>query len=78
MFNVKFSYSPSQATARSGLVDKKVIDGHVLLNNVIFTSAAPIEVPQTTAAFEDNLKVTVTFFKEKNGISKYNEMGEGK
>ncbi|XP_073819022.1 fasciclin 1 Fas1 domain-containing isoform X9 [Musca autumnalis] len=57
-----------KATARSSLVDKKVIDGHVLLNNVIFTAAAPTEVPQTTAAFEDNIKVTVTFFKEKNGI----------
>ncbi|XP_059217985.1 fasciclin-1 isoform X3 [Stomoxys calcitrans] len=57
-----------KATARSSLVDKKVIDGHVLLNNVIFTAAAPMDVPQTTAAFEDNIKVTVTFFKEKNGI----------
>lgn len=55
-------------------MDKKVIDGHVLLNNVIFTAAAPIEVPQTTAAFEDNIKVTVTFFKEKSGISKYKWM----
>lgn len=50
-------------------MDNKVIDGHVILNNVIFTSAAQIEVPQTTAAFEDNIKVTVSFFKQKDGKS---------
>ncbi|KAM7361182.1 fasciclin 1 Fas1 domain-containing isoform 4-T10 [Cochliomyia hominivorax] len=54
-------------TTRSSLVDNKVIDGHVILNNVIFTSAAQIEVPQTTAAFEDNIKVTVSFSKQKEG-----------
>ncbi|XP_036324308.1 fasciclin-1 isoform X4 [Rhagoletis pomonella] len=54
-------------TTRSSLVDNKVIDGHVIPNNVIFTAAAQIEVPQTTAAFEDNLKVTVSFFKQKDG-----------
>lgn len=51
-------------------MDNKVIDGHVILNNVIFTSAAQIEVPQTTAAFEDNIKVTVSFSKQKEGKSK--------
>nr|XP_014089739.1 fasciclin-1 isoform X13 [Bactrocera oleae]XP_036217262.1 fasciclin-1 isoform X13 [Bactrocera oleae] len=54
-------------TTRSSLVDNKVIDGHVIPNNVIFTAAAQMEVPQTTAAFEDNLKVTVSFFKQKDG-----------
>ncbi|XP_020715778.1 fasciclin-1 isoform X4 [Ceratitis capitata] len=54
-------------TTRSSLVDNKVIDGHVIPNNVIFTAAAQIEVPQTTAAFEDNLKVTASFFKQKDG-----------
>ena len=51
-------------------MDNKVIDGHVIPNNVIFTAAAQMEVPQTTAAFEDNLKVTVSFFKQKDGKSK--------
>ncbi|XP_037942590.1 fasciclin-1 isoform X3 [Teleopsis dalmanni] len=67
-------------TTRSSLVDNKVIDGHVILNNVIFTSAAQMETPQTTAAFEDNLKVTVSFY-ESNGkvYAKSNTIiGDGK
>ncbi|XP_055908400.1 fasciclin-1 isoform X3 [Eupeodes corollae] len=54
-------------TTRSSLVDKKVIDGHVIPHNVIFTAAAPIEMPQTTASFEDNIRVTVSFFQQKDG-----------
>ncbi|XP_055384345.1 fasciclin-1-like isoform X2 [Condylostylus longicornis] len=55
-----------KTTARSALVDHKVIDGHVILNNPLFTAAAPLDQPQTTAAFEDNIKVSVTFFETGN------------
>ncbi|KQS38925.1 fasciclin-1 isoform X10 [Drosophila erecta] len=54
-------------SARSSLVDAKVIDGHVIPNTVIFTAAAQHDDPKTSAAFEDLLKVTVSFFKQKNG-----------
>lgn len=49
------------------MIDKKVIDGHVIPNNVVFTSSAPIEEPFETLAFEDNMKVTVTFFTQGEG-----------
>lgn len=51
-------------------MDAKVIDGHVIPNTVIFTAAAQHDDPKTSAAFEDLLKVTVSFFKQKNGKSK--------
>ncbi|XP_016977798.1 fasciclin-1 isoform X2 [Drosophila rhopaloa] len=54
-------------SARSSLVDAKVIDGHVIPNTVIFTAAAQHDDPKTSAAYEDLLKVTVSFFKQKNG-----------
>nr|XP_043068423.1 fasciclin-1 [Drosophila bipectinata] len=54
-------------SARSSLVDAKVIDGHMIPNTVIFTAAAQHDDPKTSAAFEDLLKVTVSFFKQKNG-----------
>ncbi|XP_043862208.1 fasciclin-1 isoform X11 [Drosophila santomea] len=54
-------------SARSSLVDAKVIDGHVIPNTVIFTAAAQHDDPKTSAAFGDLLKVTVSFFKQKNG-----------
>lgn len=59
-----------QLSARSSLVDGKVIDGHVIPNTVIFTAAAQHDDPKASAAFEDLLKVTVSFFKQKNGKSK--------
>lgn len=49
------------------MIDKKVIDGHVIPNKVVFTSSAPIEQPFETLAFEDNMKVTVTFFTQGEG-----------
>ncbi|XP_017874315.1 PREDICTED: fasciclin-1 isoform X14 [Drosophila arizonae] len=54
-------------TTRSSLVDGKVIDGHVIPNTVIFTAASQHDEPKTSAAFEDQLKVTVSFFKQKDG-----------
>ncbi|XP_055525593.1 fasciclin-1 isoform X2 [Wyeomyia smithii] len=52
---------------RPDMIDRKVIDGHVIPNHVIFTAPAPLDDPQETLAFEDNLKVTVTFFKQGEG-----------
>lgn len=52
---------------RPDMIDRKVIDGHVIPNRVIFTAPAPLDDPLETLAFEDNLKVTVTFFKQGEG-----------
>lgn len=49
------------------MIDKKVIDGHVIPNHVIFTAPAHLEHPYSTEAFEDNLKVTATFFTQNDG-----------
>ncbi|XP_063703463.1 fasciclin-1 isoform X2 [Culicoides brevitarsis] len=61
---VEEGFKPSP---RPDLIDKKVIDGHVIPNKVIFTSSAAIEEPYYTLAFEDNLKVTVSFFTQHAG-----------
>lgn len=52
------------------MIDKKVIDGHIIPGKAVFTAAAPIEQPFSTLAFEDNVKVTVTFFEEGKGANK--------
>lgn len=52
------------------MIDNKVIDGHIIPNRVVFTSSAPIEVPFKTLAFEDNLKVTISFFTQGEGRTK--------
>lgn len=49
------------------MIDKKVIDGHVIPGRVIFTSSAHMEHAYETEAFEDNLKVTATFFTQNDG-----------
>ncbi|KAH8388654.1 hypothetical protein KR093_011727 [Drosophila rubida] len=54
-------------STRSSLVDAKVIDGHVIPNTVIFTAASEHDEPKTSAAFEDQIKVTVSFFRQKDG-----------
>lgn len=56
-----------QPHPRPEMIDRKVIDGHVIPNKVIFTAAAPIEQPFNTLAFEDNVKVTITFFTQGEG-----------
>ncbi|XP_055381889.1 fasciclin-1-like [Condylostylus longicornis] len=55
-----------KSTSRSGLVDAKVIDGHVIPNNVLFTSAVPLDSRYTSEAYADNLKVTISFFMQEN------------
>lgn len=52
------------------MIDKKVIDGHVIPGHVIFTAPAHLEHPYETTAFEDNLKVTATFFTQDDGKQK--------
>uniref|UniRef100_U5EXZ7 Putative fasciclin 1 n=1 Tax=Corethrella appendiculata TaxID=1370023 RepID=U5EXZ7_9DIPT len=54
---------------RPDMIDKKVIDGHVIPNKVIFTEPAPLDEPLETLAFEDNVKVTITFFTQTDGKS---------
>lgn len=49
------------------MIDKKVIDGHIIPDRVVFTASAPLEEPFATSAFEDNIKVTVTFFTQGEG-----------
>lgn len=52
------------------MIDKKVIDGHIIPNHVIFTSPARLEHPYSTmTSGEDNLKVTATFFTQNDGKS---------
>lgn len=68
-----------QPHPRPEMIDRKVIDGHVIPNKVIFTAAAPIEQPFNTLAFEDNVKVTITFFTQGEGKtqkSNWNAMNE--
>lgn len=58
------------------MIDKKVIDGHVISDHVIFTSSAPTEEPFPTLAFDDNIKVTISFFTQgegKNMKSKFHQ-----
>lgn len=64
-----WSFYLIQVSTRSNLVDGKVIDGHVIPNTVVFTAASQKDEPRTSAAFEDLLKVTVSFFKQKDGKS---------
>lgn len=49
-------------------IDKQVIDGHVLPNEVLFTSPTPDNVEYKTLVFSDNLKVTVSFLKAHNKV----------
>ncbi|XP_059609328.1 fasciclin-1-like isoform X2 [Phlebotomus argentipes] len=55
---------------RADLFDKKVIDGHIIPNRVFFTAAAPYGDPLPTLAFEDNLKVQITFSQSDSKPSK--------
>lgn len=49
-------------------IDKLVIDGHVLPNEVLFTSPTPDNVEYKTLVFSDNLRVTVSFLKAHNKV----------
>ncbi|XP_011262800.1 fasciclin-1 isoform X4 [Camponotus floridanus] len=53
---------------RPNMIDKQVIDGHVLPNEVLFTSPTLANVEYKTLVFSDNLKVTVSFLKAHNKV----------
>jgi fasciclin 1 len=55
------------------LIDRKVIDGHVIPHHVIFTAPAHLQHEYETIAFEDNLKVTATFFTQNDGKTNRSE-----
>ncbi|XP_071443491.1 fasciclin-1 isoform X2 [Hetaerina americana] len=48
-------------------IDKKVIDGHVIPNRVLFTRATPCDVEYETLAFGDMLRVTISFTFQPDG-----------
>lgn len=58
---------------RPDLIDRRVIDAHVIPDRAIFTAAAPLNEPLNTAAFEDNLKVQISFFTQGEGHQKKSE-----
>ncbi|XP_072764696.1 fasciclin-1 isoform X3 [Anoplolepis gracilipes] len=49
-------------------IDKQVIDGHVLPNEVLFTAPTPDNTEYKTLVFSDNLRVTVSFLKAHNKV----------
>ncbi|XP_029155310.1 fasciclin-1 isoform X2 [Nylanderia fulva] len=49
-------------------IDKVVIDGHVLPNEVLFTSPTSETIEYKTLVFSDNLRVTVSFLKANNKV----------
>jgi len=54
-----------QPVPRPRLIDRLVIDGHVIPNEVLFT--APTDNAQyPTLVFSDNLKVVISFSKSQN------------
>ncbi|KFB39353.1 AGAP000968-PA-like protein [Anopheles sinensis] len=53
----------SQPHNLMNMIDSKVIDGHIIPNKTIFIAPAPYGLPQQTMAFEDALRITVTFFR---------------
>ena len=58
---------------RPDLIDRRVIDGHVIPDRVVFTAPAPLDEPLNTAAFEDNLKVQISFFAQGEGHHRRSE-----
>ncbi|XP_046418029.1 fasciclin-1 isoform X1 [Neodiprion fabricii] len=52
---------------RSGKIDQKVIDGHVISGHALFTAPTPNDKDYKTLAFTDNIKVTVSFLTENDG-----------
>ncbi|XP_029662819.1 fasciclin-1-like [Formica exsecta] len=57
-----------QPEPRPQKIDKQVIDGHVLPNEVLFTAPTPDNTEYKTLVFSDNLKVTVSFLKAHNKV----------
>ncbi|XP_018366055.1 PREDICTED: fasciclin-1 [Trachymyrmex cornetzi] len=53
---------------RPRLIDKLVIDGHVIPSEVLFTAPTPDNVQYPTLVFSDNLKVVISFSKSQNKV----------
>uniref|UniRef100_A0AAG5DWS1 FAS1 domain-containing protein n=1 Tax=Anopheles atroparvus TaxID=41427 RepID=A0AAG5DWS1_ANOAO len=49
------------------MIDQKVVDGHIIPNKSIFIAPAPYGLPQQTMAFDDALRITVTFYQYGEG-----------
>ncbi|XP_038220115.1 fasciclin-1 isoform X2 [Zerene cesonia] len=54
-------------TTRSDLIDGKVVDGHVIPQQVLFTHATPDGKEFESLAFGDNVKVIISFTTSMNG-----------
>ncbi|XP_047525630.1 fasciclin-1 isoform X3 [Pieris napi] len=54
-------------TTRSDLIDAKVVDGHVIPQQVLFTHATPDSKDFESMAFSDNVKVIISFSTAMNG-----------
>lgn len=53
---------------RPRLIDRLVIDGHVIPYEVLFTAPTPDNVQYPTLVFSDNLKVVISFSKSQNKV----------
>ncbi|KAG5346384.1 FAS1 protein, partial [Acromyrmex charruanus] len=53
---------------RPRLIDKLVIDGHVIPYEVLFTAPTPDNLQYPTLVFSDNLKVVISFSKSQNKV----------
>lgn len=67
------SFGRLQPHPRPDRIDKKIIDGHVISEQVVFTGSAPTEEPFETLAFDDNIKVTISFFTQGEGANMKSE-----
>ncbi|XP_041970418.1 fasciclin-1 isoform X6 [Aricia agestis] len=54
-------------TTRSDLIDGKVVDGHVIPHQVLFTQATADGQEYESMAFSDNVKVIISFSTSVNG-----------
>lgn len=65
-----------QPLPRASLIDRQVIDGHIIPNHVLFTTPTPSNKPYETLAFTDNLKVTISFSTEQSDKGNRGNMSE--
>lgn len=60
---------------RAASIDEKIIDGHVIPKQVLFTTPTKKDVPyQTLANGDNNIRVVILFTQEQRGasvVSKY-------
>lgn len=62
-----------QPQTRSNNVNAQVIDGHVIPHHVLFTNPTPSDRNYETLAFNDNLKVYISFQTEEESNGKKSE-----